>query len=85
MPNFCDEALDSCVRFLNTNTVAQIKSVITDRKDLLMEKELLIKWLRVCSEEDGGEGCEACPFAGCEDCAGELMKEAAQVLAGKEG
>lgn len=50
-----------------------------------MEKELLIKCLRVCSEEDGGEDCEACPFAGCEDCAGELMKEAAQVLAGKEG
>lgn len=54
-----------------------------------MEKELVIKWLQVCSEEDGGEdggeGCEACPFAGCEDCAGELMKAAAQVLIGKEG
>lgn len=45
-----------------------------------MEKELVIKWLQECSDEGNGENCVECPFAKCEDCAGELMKEAAKVL-----
>ena len=49
-----------------------------------MEKELVIKWLHNCSEDGSGELCEECPFTSCEDCAGELMRQAAAVLGGKE-
>lgn len=48
-----------------------------------MKKEDVIKWLRECSDEGSGVGCEECPFASCDDCAGELMKEAANVLSEK--
>lgn len=50
-----------------------------------MEKELVIKWLQECSDEGDGASCVECPFAKCEDCAGELMAEAAMMLAGEEG
>lgn len=50
-----------------------------------MEKEIVLKWLRECSDEGSGVGCEECPFGSCEDCAGALMAEAAAVLAGEEG
>lgn len=45
-----------------------------------MEKEVVLKWLRQCSDVDQDAVCAECPFASCEDCAGELMKEAAKVL-----
>lgn len=48
-----------------------------------MEKELVIKWLRECSDEGSGVGCEECPFDSCEDCVGALMKAAADVIEGK--
>ena len=48
-----------------------------------MEKETIIKWLQECSENGSGEGCNECPCVNCDDCAGELMKAAAEVL-GKE-
>ena len=53
------------------------------RKEQAMEKELVIKWLLECSEEGDGESCNECPCVNCDDCAGELMKEAAKVLAEK--
>ena len=50
------------------------------RKGFPMEKEVVLKWLRQCSDVDQDAVCAECPFASCEDCAGELLKEAAQVL-----
>lgn len=50
-----------------------------------MEKEIVLKWLLECSDEGDGENCCECPFTNCEDCAGELMAEAAMMLAGEEG
>lgn len=43
-------------------------------------KETVSKWLRICSSEDGGECTAECPYVGCEDCSGALMKDAAEVL-----
>lgn len=48
-----------------------------------MKKEDVIKWLLECSDEGSGESCSDCPCVNCDDCAGELMKEAAMVLADK--
>ena len=45
-----------------------------------MEKEIVLKWLQECSDEGNGESCVECPFVKCEDCTGELMREAAAVL-----
>lgn len=50
-----------------------------------MNKEQVIKWLLECSDEGDGESCNDCPYANCDDCAGELMKEAAKVLGNQEG
>lgn len=50
-----------------------------------MEKEIVLKWLLECSEEGSGESCNDYPCVNCDDCAGELMRQAASVLAGKEG
>lgn len=50
-----------------------------------MTKEEVIKWLLECSDEGDGASCVECPFGKCEDCAGELMAEAAMMLAGEEG
>jgi len=50
-----------------------------------MNKEEIIKWLLECSDEGDGESCVNCPCVNCDDCAGELMRQAAAVLAGKEG
>lgn len=43
-------------------------------------KETIMKWLRICSSEGDGEHCIECPYIGCEDCSGALMKDAAAVL-----
>lgn len=43
-------------------------------------KETIMKWLRICSNEGGGECTGECPYVGCEDCSGALMKDAAAVL-----
>ena len=48
-----------------------------------MTKEEVIKWLLECSDEGSGESCNECPCVNCDDCAGELMKEAAKALAEK--
>ena len=45
-----------------------------------MEKEIVLKWLRECSEQDHDGICEECPFASCEDCGGALMQAAAEVI-----
>lgn len=45
-----------------------------------MEKEMIVKWLQECSENGSGESCNECPCVNCDDCAGELMKAAAEVL-----
>lgn len=50
------------------------------RKEQAMEKEQLIKWLRECSADGSGEHCTECPYFECEDCAGELLKDAAEIL-----
>lgn len=44
------------------------------------DKESVLKWLHICSSEGDGEHCVECPYAGCEDCSGALMKDAAEVL-----
>lgn len=52
-------------------------------------KETIMKWLRICSNEGGGECTGECPYTGCEDCSGALMKDAAAaldaVVGGEEG
>jgi hypothetical protein len=48
-----------------------------------MTKEEVIKWLQECSDEGSDENCNECPCVNCEDCAGEIMNEAAKVLAEK--
>ena len=50
-----------------------------------MEKEIVLKWLHNCSEDGSGELCVECPFSSSEDCDGDLMRQAAAVLADKEG
>ena len=55
------------------------------RKEQSMEKELVIKWLQECSDEGSGESCNDCPCVNCNDCAGELMRQAAAVLGDQEG
>ena len=45
-----------------------------------MEKEIVLKWLRECSELEQNEICENCPFNSCEDCGGALMQAAADVI-----
>lgn len=49
-----------------------------------MEKEVVLKWLRQCSDVDQDAVCAECPFASCEDCAGKLMAEAAAVMGDQE-
>ena len=55
------------------------------RKELVMEKEIVLKWLLECSDEGSGESCNECPCVNCDDCAGELMRQAAAVLDDQEG
>ena len=50
-----------------------------------MDKEQVIKWLLECSDEGSGESCNECPCVNCDDCAGELMRQAAAVLDDQEG
>ena len=50
-----------------------------------MKKENVIKWLRQCSDEGRGESCNDCPRVNCDDCAGEVMRQAAAVLDDQEG
>lgn len=45
-----------------------------------MEKEIVLTWLRECSADGSGEHCTECPYFECEDCAGELLKDAAEIL-----
>lgn len=50
-----------------------------------MDKETIIHWLRECSDEGSGERCEQCPYYSHQDCAGQLMQDAAQILNEEKG
>ena len=50
-----------------------------------MTKEEVFKWLLECSDEGNGESCNECPCVNCDDCAGELMRQAAAILGNQEG
>lgn len=49
-----------------------------------MKKEVVLKWLRQCSDVDQDEVCTECPYSNCEDCAGALMQDAAVLLSLEE-
>ena len=50
-----------------------------------MEKEVVLKWLHNCSEDGSVELCVECPFSGSEDCDGDLMQAAAELIENQEG
>lgn len=51
----------------------------------MINEKGVIYWLLECSEEGNGENCCECPYFKHDDCAGELMKDAAVILSTKEG
>ena len=47
----------------------------------MIKEKGVIYWLLECSEEGNGENCCECPYFKHDDCAGELMQDAAVILA----